>query len=182
MSHLLFNFYLEMFNNPGQAFQPDILTSPTMQQNQREILFLCTANSIRSQMAEGLVNSRSKDLVAHSAGILPSGYIDRHTINVMQELDIDISSNQSKPTDLFKDKNIDIVITLCATAYEQCPVWLYEKKLSAHWGFKDVSGKSKRDYRWLRDEIQAHIDRFLALYSPDATDEEIQTLLRRLMR
>ncbi|NTW50254.1 MAG: arsenate reductase [Chlorobiales bacterium] len=133
-------------------------------------------------MAEALINSRSTTLVAHSAGVVPSGYIDPHTIHVMNEIEIDISANRSKSTEIFKEKEIDIVITLCATAYEMCPPWLYQEKLSVHWGFKDVSGKSTRDYRRLRDEIRAHLDRFLALYRPDATDEEIQTHLRRLMR
>lgn len=133
-------------------------------------------------MAEGFINSISTEIIAHSAGILPAGYIDRHAINVMDEIKIDISSNQSKSIDVFKDKDIDIVITLCATAYEMCPPWLYQNKLSAHWGFKDASGQSKSNFRRLRDEMQIHFNKFLSLYHHDATDEEVQGILRRLIR
>ncbi|WP_049756551.1 arsenate reductase ArsC [Chloroherpeton thalassium] len=150
-------------------------------ENRRSILFICTANSIRSQIAEAIVNAKSDQLIAYSAGIRPVGFVDGRVVDVMAEIGISMDSHESKGLDEFKDKQVDISITMCGTAYAQCPYWLYDSSLSGHWGFKDVSRKGKSAFRHLRDQIQVHIQKFLVEYSPELTDEEVKALLRKHM-
>ncbi len=148
----------------------------------RSIIFLCTANAIRSQIAEAYINAKTDELMAYSAGIQPCGYVDKNAIAVMREVGIDLSSHYSKSVDEFRNKRIDIVVTVSGTAYQDCPEWLYRNAINAHWGFRDVSGESRRQYRTLRDEINAHLDKFLARYNPAYTDNEVRMLLRGLSR
>lgn len=147
----------------------------------RSILFICTANSIRSQIAEAFINAKSDQLIAYSAGVQPVGFVDGRVIEVMEEMGISMSGHESKSVEEFKDKGIDIVITMCGTAYANCPHWLYSNALNGHWGFKDVSRKSKKSFRQLRDAIQSHISLFLNDYANALTDEEIKVLLRKYM-
>lgn len=156
--------------------------SVAVEKRRRSVLFLCTANAIRSQMAEGFLKAWSTDFDVFSAGSQPCGYVDKYTIEVMKEVGIDISSHTSKPMDVFKDQPVDVVVTVCSSAYEACPAWLYENRITAHWGFKDVSGKSKKYFRLLRDELGAHLKKFLSLYSADQTDGEVQSVMRKLLR
>ena len=148
----------------------------------RSIIFLCTANAIRSQIAEAYINAKTDELMAYSAGIQPCGYVDKNAIAVMREIGIDLSSHYSKSVDEFRNKRIDIVVTVSGTAYQECPEWLYRNAINAHWGFRDVSGESRRQYRALRDEINAHLDKVLAHYNPAYTDNEVSMLLRGLSR
>jgi len=148
----------------------------------RSIIFLCTANAIRSQIAEAYINAKTDELMAYSAGIQSCGYVDKNAIVVMREIGIDLSSHYSKSVEEFRNKPIDIVVTVSGTAYQECPEWLYRNAMNAHWGFRDVSGESRRQYRALRDEINAHLDKFLARYNPAYTDNEVSMLLRGLSR
>ena len=90
----------------------------------RTVLFLCTGNSARSQMAEGLVNHLLGDTwEAVSAGTKPSGYVHPLAVRAMAELGIDISEGRSKSTDEFRDvdMDLDLVITVCSSAAANCP-------------------------------------------------------------
>ncbi len=133
-------------------------------------------------MAEAYINANTSALKAFSGGVQPCGYVDKEAIAVMREIGIDLSSHYSKSVDEFKGKRIDIVVTVSGTAYQECPEWLYQNAMNAHWGFKDISGESRRRYRVLRDEITAHLDKFLARYNPAHTDSEVRALLRELSR
>lgn len=133
-------------------------------------------------MAEAYINAKTSALKAYSGGVQPCGYVDKDAIAVMREIGIDLSSHHSKSVDEFKGKHIDIVVTVSGTAYQDCPEWLYQNAINAHWGFKDVSGESRRHYRALRDEINAHLDKFLARYNSAFTDDEVRALLRGLSR
>jgi arsenate reductase len=105
--------------------------------NKKRVLFLCTGNSARSQMAEGLVNHFMADeWKAFSAGTEPSGAVHPLAIEAMAELDIDISSQRSKSTDDFRGQAFDIVITVCDHAAQNCPVWLGGGHV-VHAGFPD---------------------------------------------
>ena len=133
-----------------------------------KILFLCTGNSCRSQMAEGLTNHFLGDKYqAYSAGTKPSGSVHPLAIQVMNELGIDISEGVPKHPDVFLDKRFDLVITVCDDAAEQCPLWLKEGKV-IHIGFDDpaLAQGSKEArlavFRRVRDEIQQQIIDFLA--------------------
>jgi len=93
--------------------------------SKKRILFLCTGNSARSQMAEGLVNHFSGERwEAFSAGTEPSGYVHPLAIRAMAELGIDIAAQRSKSADEFRGAEFDQVITVCDSAAANCPVWL----------------------------------------------------------
>ena len=89
----------------------------------KKVLFLCTGNSCRSQMAEGWAKKLHPDVLeAYSAGINP-GKVDPRAIKVMFEAGVDISGHRPKHVNEFKDIGFDLVITVCDNARESCPVW-----------------------------------------------------------
>jgi len=103
----------------------------------RRVLFLCTGNSARSQMAEGLVNHlRGEEWEAHSAGTQPAGYVHPLALQAMAELGIDISGQRSKGVEEFRAQRFDLVVTLCDDAARDCPLWLGGGKV-IHIGFPD---------------------------------------------
>ena len=130
-----------------------------------KILFLCTGNSCRSQMAEGWTKAlKSDQLDAYSAGIQPKG-IDPRAIQVMAEAGIDISTQTSKDIDSFGNVEFDYVVTLCDNARESCPFFPAKTK-KIHRGFDDppflASGTKTEEealvhYRRVRDEIRDFI-------------------------
>lgn len=133
-----------------------------------KVLFLCTGNSCRSQMAEGLVNYYlSKEWKAYSAGTRPSGYVHPMAIEAMAEIGIDISNNRSQSPDEFRSKKFDLVVTVCDNAAEDCPVWLGEGEV-AHISFPDPAEATGTDtekmeiFRSVRDDIRRRVFYFLA--------------------
>ncbi len=132
----------------------------------KRVLFICTHNSARSQMAEGLVNHDLAGKVeAFSAGTEPSS-VNPLVIAVMKEVGIDISRHRSKSVDEFADEKFDFVITLCDQAAKSCPVFLAGKQI--HMGFPDpsrVTGTEEQKlsfFRKLRDQIRAQLVEFLS--------------------
>src|ERR1700754_2384377 len=104
--------------------------------NRKRVLILCTGNSARSQMAEGLLRNMANDrLEVASAGVSPT-QVRPEAIAAMRELDIDISNHRSKSVDEFLGKEFDYVITVCDNANEQCPVFPGNTK-RIHWSFDD---------------------------------------------
>src|SRR5512136_1210895 len=100
------------------------------------VLFLCTGNSCRSQMAEAIVNSRlGAQWEAFSAGSRPAAHVNPIAIRVLSEMSID---HQGRPKSMseFLDQSFDVVITLCADSTEECPVWL-GKGRKLHYPFPD---------------------------------------------
>jgi arsenate reductase len=128
----------------------------------KRVLFLCTANSCRSQMAEGIVNQYLGDKIeAFSAGITPT-VVNPWAIKSMQEIGIDISGNRSKSMTEFKGQRFDYVITLCDSANEQCPLFFGGVK-KMHLGFDDPATAAGSDreimaaFRMVRDEIKTRL-------------------------
>ena len=131
----------------------------------KKILFLCTGNSCRSQMAEGWANSLLQyNFKAFSAGTKP-GTLDPRAVKVMAEAGVDISGHRAKGAEEFKDVAIDLVVTVCDNARETCPVW-FGKAKKMHKSFEDPpflakEAKSEEDamvhYRRVRDEIRDFI-------------------------
>lgn len=122
------------------------------------ILFMCVANSARSQMAEGLARHiYGENAIFYSAGSNPS-FVNPHSITVLRELGIDITHHQSKSVDQLKEINFDFVITLCAE--EVCPVYLGAAK-KLHWPFSDPASEEEsealRQFRKVRDQIEAKL-------------------------
>jgi len=128
----------------------------------KSVLFICTKNSSRSQMAEALVNhDLAGRFEAFSAGMDPS-FVNPLAIIVMQELKIDISGHRSKGLDEFAGEKFDYVITLCSQADEACPVfWGGTKKI--HMGFPDPTATVGTEeekiimFRKIRDQIREQI-------------------------
>jgi arsenate reductase len=128
----------------------------------KKIMFLCTANSCRSQMAEGFAKEYSRgSFEIHSAGLMAAG-VHRKAIAVMKELGIDISDQHSKEIDEKLLRQMDIVITLCGHAEEYCPRTPPEIK-RIHWPIKDPVGAIgteehiMTDFRRARDEIKENV-------------------------
>ena len=126
----------------------------------RQILILCTGNSCRSHLAEGILRHAAGDLFeVHSAGSRPAGYVHPSAVAVMREIGIDLSGHRSKPLDPFLDAGIDTVITVCDHANEACPVFP-GNVTRYHWGFADPPkavrpGETEIDaFRRIRDEIR----------------------------
>ncbi len=132
----------------------------------KRVLFICTGNSIRSQMAEGLLKAFGPGKWdAVSAGVLPS-YVHPLTIRVMNEIGIDISPQTSKSVDQFIGQSFHYIITLCDYAAASCPAFPGESKRS-HWPIEDpISAEGTVEqklvaFRKARDEIRRRIEKFL---------------------
>jgi len=130
----------------------------------KKVLFLCTHNSARSQIAEGILRNLYGDkFEVFSAGTEPSR-VNPYAIRAMQEIGIDISQNTSKSIDGFKEINIDYVVTVCDHAKETCPAFP-EAKHNIHKGFSDPSKCRGKDeemllgFRQVRDEIRSWIQK-----------------------
>ncbi|QWV92891.1 arsenate reductase ArsC [Geomonas oryzisoli] len=128
----------------------------------KKILFLCTHNSCRSQMAEGLANHLlGAGFEAHSAGT-EATRVNPLAIKVLAEIGIDISGHRSKTLDEFDGESFDYVVTLCGDANEKCPLYIGSTQRSHH-GFDDPSrcvGSEEEvlpQYRRVRDEIKSWV-------------------------
>ena len=142
-----------------------------MQETKRKlkVLFLCTGNSCRSQMAEGWARHLKGDVVeAYSAGIQPHS-LDPEAVKVMAEAGVDISGHRSKYLDEVKDIAFDYVVTVCDQAHESCPLFPGKTKV-VHVGFDDPprlaqNSESEEEalnhYRRVRDEIRTFIEKDL---------------------
>jgi arsenate reductase len=129
----------------------------------QRVLILCTGNSCRSQMAEGLINhDLGEQWQADSAGTAPAGYVHPMAIAAMAELGIDLSDAQSKSTEEFRGTAFDAVITVCDDAFENCPLWLGDGVVT-HIGFEDPAKAGGSDeeimavFRRVRDEIRTQV-------------------------
>lgn len=124
-----------------------------------KILILCTGNSCRSQMAEGVLKNIDPSLDVFSAGVRPEKNVNPNAIQVMKEIGIDISSNVPKNVNTFIDQSFDFVITVCDHAHETCPVFVGKVSKRLHIGFEDpADARGTQDevlavYRRIRDEI-----------------------------
>ncbi len=131
-----------------------------------KILILCTGNSCRSQMAEAFLKSFDNRLDVVSAGTEPSMKVHPKTIDVMNEIGIDLSKNNPKSIDIFLDKSFDYVITVCNAAKETCPVFAGKVKFRLHIGFDDPADALGTDeeilneFRHVRNKIQQSFKEF----------------------
>jgi len=132
----------------------------------QHILILCTGNSCRSQMAEGFLKSFDPSLDVNSAGTKPASQVHPKAIQVMKEVNIDLSSHQPKLVDQFIGESFDYVITVCDHAKETCPVFLGKVQHRLHIGFDDpaeakgAEEKILAEFRRVRNEIQNQFQKF----------------------
>ena len=130
------------------------------------VLFVCTGNKARSQMAEGLLRHVAGGrFEAHSAGTHPSGLAEE-TVSVMREIGIDVSNQRSKHVDEFTGQALDYVITVCDSARQECPVFPGEGK-RLHWDVEDPAdtegaGATRMEaFRKARETLRGYIAGFI---------------------
>jgi len=131
--------------------------------DKKRVLFLCSGNSARSQMAEGLLrNLAGNKFDVVSAGTKPKGLHPR-SVEVMKEIGIDVSRQASKDLKQFLNQKFDYVITVCDRAKQQCPIFPGAEPI--HWGFADPAeaplDKELQTFRRVRDEILQRLRLFL---------------------
>jgi arsenate reductase len=132
------------------------------------VLILCTGNSCRSHMAEGILREAAGDFLdVQSAGSNPAGYVHPKAIEVMKEIGIDLSDHHSKHMDEFLAREVETVITVCGNADQACPMFPGQVNRH-HWGFDDPAHASGTDeekiavFRRVRDEIRRTFEVYAA--------------------
>ena len=132
------------------------------------ILILCTGNSCRSHLAEGILRAAAGDtLNVQSAGSKPAGYVHPIAIQVMKEIGIDISDHRSKHLDEFLKQPVETVVTVCGNADQACPIFPGQVNRH-HWGFYDPAKAEGTDeeklavFRRVRDEIKMVFEAYAA--------------------
>jgi arsenate reductase len=135
--------------------------------NKKRVLILCTGNSARSQMAEGLLRHDGGALFdVYSAGVNPSS-VRPEAVEAMKDIGIDISQQRSKSVDEFLEQSFDYVITVCDNAKEQCPIFSGPAK-RIHWSFADPAsapgdyGERLFVFRRILDEIRGKLGSFIS--------------------
>jgi len=139
------------------------MTKPT-------VLILCTGNSCRSHLAEGVLRHAAGDLFeVYSAGSNPAGYVHPKAIAVMKEIGIDITGHTSKHMNQFLNQKIDTVITVCGKADQACPMFPGQVN-RYHWGFDDPAHATGTEeeilevFRRVRDQIKLVFEAYAAGY------------------
>jgi arsenate reductase len=134
--------------------------------NKKRVLFLCTGNSARSQMAEGLLRHLAGDRYdVFSAGTSPKG-LHPLTIEVMNDIGIDVSQQRSKTVQEFESQKFDYVITVCDRAKQNCPIFPEAEPIN--WGFDDPAEarpeEQQKVFARVRDEILQRLRLFLGVH------------------
>jgi arsenate reductase len=144
-----------------------------------KVLFLCTGNSARSQMAEAIVNARlGKTWEAVSAGTKPTGYVHPKALQALAEIGIQ-HTGRSKPADEFRGDDFDLLVTVCDSAAEECPLWLGPGK-RAHLGFPDPAKARGSDdqimavFRSVRDDIVQRVPALLQKWASQVSEADFQ--------
>ena len=132
------------------------------------VLILCTGNSCRSHMAEGILRAAAGDLLdVQSAGSKPAGYVHPLAIRALAEIGIDLSGHHSKHMDGFLSREVQTVITVCGNADQACPMFPGQMNRH-HWGFDDpahATGTEEEQmavFRRVRDEIRRVFEAYAA--------------------
>lgn len=134
----------------------------------RKVLFLCTGNSCRSQMAEAIVNAHLGDRwQAFSAGTYPAGYVHPKALQALEEIGI-LHQGRSKHVDELRQVDFDLVVTVCDSAAEECPLWL-GPGIRLHHSFPDPAKATGTEeeilavFRQVRDDIVREIPELLSV-------------------
>jgi len=143
------------------------------------VLILCTGNSCRSHLAEGILRRAAGDLLeVHSAGSNPAGYVHPMAISVLDEIGIDIRKHTSKHMNEFLSREVSTVITVCGNADQACP--LFPGQVNRHhWGFDDpahATGSEEEKlqcFRRVRDQIKLVFEAYAAGYREGSKNPKI---------
>ncbi len=149
--------------------------------NKPTLLILCTGNSCRSHLAEGILQKAlGEDYDVRSAGSKPAGYVHPLAVKVMQEIGIDISRHRSKHLEEFLKQQVETVITVCGNADQACPMFPGQAN-RYHWAFDDPAHATGNEeekltvFRRVRDEIR----RVFEAYAAGRRDEAGSSRLRK---
>lgn len=136
------------------------------------VLILCTGNSCRSHMGEGILRTLAGDLLeAQSAGSRPAGYVHPVAVEVMREIGIDISGHESKSLEKFMHQQVHTVITVCGNVDQICPTFPGQVQ-RIHHGFDDPAhaegtpDEIRAAFRRVRDEIRRFLSTFAMEFTP----------------
>jgi len=122
----------------------------------KKVLILCTGNSCRSIMAEGLINKYLDDIKAYSAGVNPSGRVNENAKKILMKENAWKEEYHSKDIDEIMDIDFDLVVTVCDNAKETCPT--FPKKVKTiHIGFPDPDGKDYEEFEKLAEEMKENL-------------------------
>jgi len=153
-----------------------------MEEKKHKLLFLCTGNQARSQMAEAILRHKAGDRFdVSSAGSSPQEHVHPLATAVLREIGIDISNAKPKHVKDVINVRFDVVITLCDQARDACPLFP-GNAIKAHWDFEDPAAFEGTEeekiafFRKIRDAIGEHITRFLELPSEKLTGENLHRL------
>jgi arsenate reductase (thioredoxin) len=146
----------------------NLQSDSAMSENKPRVLILCTGNSCRSHLAEGILRAAAGGILdVQSAGSKPAGYVHPLAIKAMQEIGIDISNHRSKHMNEFLNAPVETVITVCGNADQACP--MFPGQLNRyHWGFDDPAHATGSDeekmqvFRRVRDEIKGTFEAYAA--------------------
>jgi arsenate reductase len=128
----------------------------------QRILFLCTGNAARSQMAEALANAfHSDEVEAVSAGSRPAGWVHPLAIRAMNDIGVNIRDATSKGANQFIDEQFDVVVTVCDSAAQDCPHWPGAKRIE-HWPIEDPSYGGYEAFVATRDDLARRIEQLLS--------------------
>jgi arsenate reductase len=127
----------------------------------KRILFLCTGNAARSQMAEGLARGFYGDqLDVVSAGSRPADFVHPSAVRALAEIGIDIHDAEPKSAEMFIDEPFDVVVTVCDSAARDCPHWPGAKRVE-HWPIEDPSWEGYEEFVETRDDLARRIERLV---------------------
>ena len=128
----------------------------------KRLLFLCTGNAARSQMAEGLARAFHGDVVeVVSAGSRPAGWVHPSAIRALAEIGIDIRNAESKAAERFLEERFDVVVTVCDSAARDCPLWPGAARIE-HWPIEDPTGGGYERFVETRDDLRSRIEKLVA--------------------
>jgi arsenate reductase len=123
----------------------------------KRILFLCTGNAARSQMAEAVARANHSDVVeVVSAGSRPAGFVHPLAVRAMADVGVDIRDAESKSAELFIRQDFDAVVTVCDSAAHDCPTWPGARRLE-HWPIEDPSSGGYPGFVATRDDLARRI-------------------------
>jgi arsenate reductase (thioredoxin) len=152
----------------------------------KQLLFLCTGNSCRSQMAQVIMNRLGQGrFEAFSAGSKPAGYVHPLALKTLVDSHLPTEGLRSKSWEEYQGQSFDFVITVCDRAKESCPIWSGQP-ITAHWGFEDpaeaagTDEQKERVFRRIFAEIQARIALFLALPVDQLSHFELERQVRAI--
>ncbi|MEA5594674.1 arsenate reductase, glutathione/glutaredoxin type [Rivularia sp. UHCC 0363] len=122
----------------------------------KKVMFVCKKNSRRSQMAEGFARTLGEGKIAVTSSGLEASFVDPKTVEIMSEIGIDISNQESKPLSDFNSEDYDAVISLCGCGINLPPEWV-TREVFADWQLDDPEGKDIETFRRIREEVKQRV-------------------------